>query len=298
MDITYIYQTEIAKRVGTLNKNLSRKKIFSILLGVVIVFATFYFVYENLNKSKAFTVCVCPENTNFSQGTNLPISIMANPNTNNFQSYFPGSESCINPHSAYIQMEYLANNPNSCPGLFNGEGSTLINDSCYYISDTGTIPFSIYSSQHSDTINWNGTIHIYNNDFTGNMFEEANAGYYHVYLFMTIKSTDFGKTSQVNDIVSFKNTVVTLSGLFVNYAIENGNLSFNFNQFNSSCTFNSGSLTIISTNGSKFIENNLAFPGVLSLNEIYLEHQLSQKSIYGDTAIIHNRYGDIWIALD
>lgn len=279
-----------------LNKKIN-KKFFSILIGIIIVFATFYFVYENLNKSNTFTVCVYPENTTFSQGESLPIAIIANPNTNNFQSYFTYSENCINPHSAYIQMSYLGNN--SIPMPINGEGSQFINGSCYYISDQGTIPFSITSSHPSDIINWNGTMHVYIN-FKTNIFVEANAGYYHVYLNMAIKSTDFGTAKQVNDVVSFKNTLVTLSGLFVNYTIENGNLNFSFNQFQSTCTFNSGSLTILNDNGTgtKYIENNLVFPGVLSLNETFLENHLSQKSIQGDIAIIHNRYGNIWLMLN
>ena len=293
----YIYQFQIHRVIGMLNKNLGRKKILSILLGIIIIFATFYFVYENLHKTKYFNVCIYPEVTTFSQGENLPIAIIVNTSINNFQSYFPGSIYCINQHSAYIQLDYLGNNSTTMPNTFNGEGSTFINGACYYNPDHGTIPFNITPSQLSQNVNWNGTIHIYVGQCTSNMFEEADAGYYQAYLFMTVKSTDFGTTEPVNDIVTLKNTLVTLSGLYVNYTIENGTLSFGFNQFHSTCTFNSGSLTIISPNGSKFIRNGLAFPGKLSLNESYLEKQLSQKSILGDTAIIHNRYGDIWIAL-
>ena len=73
------------------NKNLGWKKILSILLGIIIVFATFYFVYENLYKTKYFNVCIYPEVTTFSQGENLPIAIIVNTSINNFQSYFPGN---------------------------------------------------------------------------------------------------------------------------------------------------------------------------------------------------------------
>lgn len=280
-------------------KNSDNKKLVAIIIGLIIIGATFYYVYENRNKSNSFNVCIYPTNETFRQGEKLPIKIDVNPNTNNFQSRFESS-CCVDNTSAFIRFNYIGTESSSdSPFLNILYGTTFVNGSCYYISDRGYTPISISNSNALlQNVYWNGTTHIIYNNCSKSRFVEANAGYYKIYVYLSLISIHLGKTSPLNDVVKFKNSLITLTGLFVNYSINSGHLNFTFNQFHSSCKFDSGYLTIMNSNGTKVIETGLKFPGYLSLNVTNLEKQLSQKSIVGDIAIVHNRYGNIWLLLN
>ncbi len=128
-------------------------------------------------------------------------------------------------------------------------------------------------------------------------FVEANAGYYIIYPYISLETTNFGVTKAASHILNFSKTPIQLDGLFVNYSVSNSYLNFSFNQFHSTCQFSSGSVTIIGTNGTTVSFNGLNFPGTLTLNLTSLESQLSEKSINGDIAIVHNRYGYIWLII-
>ncbi|MGP6239757.1 hypothetical protein ACNF40_05005 [Cuniculiplasma sp. SKW4] len=274
-------------------KNLDKKKLLSIIVGLIIMSTAFYYVHENLTKRSDFIVCIYPINNTFKQGEKLPVEIEVKPNTNDFQSHF-SSSSCVDYNSAYLMFSYLGVSNYSALATPQ-ECTTFINGTCYFTPYHGTVPFSI-SSYHPlyQKVYWNGTIHMSHISCTNAMFVEANAGYYRISQLITL---DFGNAKYIDWNVNDRDSVIALSGLFVNYSIEDGTLNFNFSQFHSACQFNNGSLTILGTNGTKLIYQNLKFPGDLSLNVTDVEKQTGQNSISGDIGIVHNRYGNIWLIL-